>query len=76
MRTDRTDLWDEEIFVGDTVRVGIKSYMVKYGNYKYLGADRIGLYLENTAQSHPSDIMPLMQAKSFIKVKKSDAVFS
>jgi hypothetical protein len=76
MKTNRTDIWDEEIFVGDTIRVGIKQYIVKFGNYKYFGVDRIGLYIENASQSHPAEIMPLMQAKSFIKVKKSDAVFS
>lgn len=74
--TKRTDLWDEEVFVGDIVRVGIKQYVIKYGNYKYLGVDRAGLYIENTAQSHPAEIMPLMQAKSFIKVKKSDVALS
>ena len=76
MRTNRTDLWGEEVFVGDTVRVGMKSYTVKYGNYKCFGADRVGIYAENTYQSHPADIMPLIQLKSFIKVNKSDAVFS
>jgi len=76
MRTDRTDIWGEEVFVGDTVRVGAKPYLIKYGNYKHLGVERIGIYAESESQSHPADIMPLMQLKTFIKVKEEDAVLS
>ena len=74
MITSRFDLWDEEIFVGDKVKFGLNSYLVKYGNFKYFETDRIGLFLENL--KNPSDLMPLAQAKTLVKIKETDAVYN
>ncbi len=70
MKTNRFDLWDEEVFVGDKVKAGLNSYIVKYGNFKYINTSRIGLYLENL--SNPSDLMPLYQAKTLVKIKETN----
>lgn len=74
MKTNRFDLWDEEVFVGDRVKSGNNSYLVRYGNFKYFGTERIGIYLENL--KNPSDLMPLVQAKSLVKIKETDAVYN
>lgn len=71
MKTNRFDLWDEEVFVGDKIKSGNKSYLVKYGNFKYFGTERIGVYLENL--KYPLDTMPLSQAKTLVKIKETDA---
>jgi hypothetical protein len=68
MKTDRVDIWGEEIFVGNRVRVGMKIYIVRYGNFKYFGTERIGTYLESESRKKPCDTMPLSQAKAIIKI--------
>lgn len=74
MKTNRFDLWGEEIFVGDKVKVGNNSYLVKYGNFKHFNTDRIGLYLENL--SDLSDVFPLYQAKTLVKIKEVNEVYN
>jgi hypothetical protein len=74
MKTNRFDLWDEEVFVGDKVKAGLSSYLVKYGNFKYFGTERIGLFLENL--KNPSDLMPLGQARTLVKIKETDEVYN
>lgn len=66
MKTNRTDLWDEELFVGDLVKVGLNSYVIRYGNFKHLGVDKIGIFLQNTKIL--SDTFPLAQAKILVKI--------
>jgi len=72
--TKRTDLWDEEVFIGDKVKFGLNSYIVKYGNYKCYGTERVGLFLENLKNS--SDLMPLHQATTLVKIKDKDEVYN
>ena len=76
MKTDRTDLWDEEIFVGDIVKLASMPhpYLVKYGNFKYFGTDRIGVYLESASKPNPTHIMPLAQAKTIIRLHNGEKV--
>lgn len=70
MRTDRFDLWDEAILVGDKVRLSSMPhpYTVRYGNFEYFGTQRIGVYLESAYQKNPIHVMPLAQAKTLIKI--------
>ena len=70
MITNRFDLWDEEIFLGDKVRLPSMPsiYTVKYGNFEYYGTQRIGIYLESELTNQ--DIIPLAQAKTLIKIKE------
>ena len=77
MKTNRTDLWDEEVFVGDMVKLASMPYpyVVKYGNFKYFGMDRIGVYLESAQHINPTHIMPLAQAKTIIKLHNGAKVY-
>lgn len=74
LTTKRTDLWDEEIFVGDKVKFGLNSYIVRYGNFKSFGTERVGLFLENL--KNPSDLIPLYQATILVKIKDTDEVYN
>jgi len=71
MRTNVTDIFDEEIFVGDTVRVGLKKYVVRYGNYKYFGTERVGVFLEAPFPQNPCDTIPISQARSIYKIVRA-----
>lgn len=73
MKTCRTDIWGEEVFVGDTIRIGTQKFIIKYGNYHSSGLSRIGIYAEALFPVHPDfRERPLEQMKSFIRVKATD----
>lgn len=74
MKTDVLDLWGEEIFVDDHVSVGSDRFVVRYGNYEYLGIGRMGLYLEQHAMLNPKSF-PLSSNKILVKLMPDGAVY-
>lgn len=63
MKANKLDQDKKELYVGDLVEFDGEKFEVKYGNFMYLGTERIGFYIEQLTL--PKTRMPLTN-----KVKK------
>lgn len=63
MKTNKKDMHGKDIFCGDKVLFDDQEFIIKYGNYTYLGTDRIGFFMEQI-------LTPKMQLPLNSKVEK------
>lgn len=63
-KTNKTDIDGKDIFTGDWVKLSDNLFQVRYGNFTYLGTQRIGFYIQG------SDSMLNNQLPLTHKVKK------
>ena len=46
VKASKADIDGNDLFVGDNVKIDEEVFQVKYGNYIFLGVDRVGFYME------------------------------